>query len=132
MSRNLSNSVWGREAERCHVARLEVDSGAPDTVGLKERERTREAGPLAGKAVATCWSGQRGMRLQSREGDRGEEREGGSPGEKKGLTSKTIRGWSVCVCCFLRDSTGQLHCPSYGGADTMVKLHVRICEYVHS
>lgn len=66
---------------------------------------------------------------------------------KKGLTSKTIsvesgEGGSVCFCvsmhvCVafwgllpLQESGGQLHCPSYRDADTMVKLHVCICVCV--
>lgn len=34
---DLVNGVSDRKAERCHVARSEVDSDAPDTVGLQER-----------------------------------------------------------------------------------------------
>lgn len=110
----MANSVWDWKAERCHVARLEVDSGAPDTVGLQERERTEGPGcwlarrrPHAGQV-----SRERGYRVEwQKEGGRG-GRKGkvARRGEKKGINFKNnqrveCRGKGGCVCCFLRAFT---------------------------
>ena len=84
---NLVSGVWGLVAERCHVARLEVDSSVPDTVGPQERQRTE--GPAAG------WHDGCHMLVRSAGNEATEScsREGKGRGvvaQKKGLTSKTM------------------------------------------